>query len=310
MIKIKLQKLLQCDLGCGVQRLLCFVGHWCHVRSFLSLIALCSWSFLASWSFICLVGVGDAADNLSFSWCLFRTELVGRWSSYLSHREIVYWTDSTQWWCYRHSVLHLVLEMVRIGWLVKSVFVTQEDCSFVLSVMVCRWEFVMHLVLEMDKIGWLVKSVFVTQKDCSFVLSVLVSLQIFCLAFSVGNGQNWLVGKVGICQFRRVFIEQFRQVGETADSLSLFQIEKETDSVHWWRKICRCDNGDLIQIWHVGNVVIWHLFTLNRRHIQQDGNCHGCPSFTRESRQICRYGQMGFSLKRDNSSVFPVFFHP
>ena len=162
----------------------------------------------------------------------------------------------------------------------------------------------------MDKIGLLVKSVFVSQKDCSFVLSVLVSLQIFCLAFSVGNGQNWLVGKVSLCQFRRAFIGQFQQVGGAADNLSQFQIEKETDSVHWWRKICRCDNGNLIQICHVGNIVIWQLLTWNRRHIQQDGKLSKLSVFTRESRQICRYGQMGFSLKRDNSSVFPVFFHP
>ena len=64
-IKNKIANKLQCDLGYAVQRRLCFVGRWCHILSFLSLFALCSWSIVASWLFTCLVGVGDAADYLS-----------------------------------------------------------------------------------------------------------------------------------------------------------------------------------------------------------------------------------------------------
>ena len=72
----------------------------------------------------------------------------------------------------------------------------------------------MILVFILDRIDWSVKFIFVTQEDC-----LLVILQIFCHAFGVGNGQNSVVGEVGVSCSEKLFI-CLVGVSEAAEILS------------------------------------------------------------------------------------------
>ena len=99
------------------------------------------------------------------------------------------------------------------------------NCSFLVIHLSgrCWWccrLFVMILVFILDRIDWSVKFIFVTQEDCLLDrFYSLVILQIFCHAFGVGNGQNSVVGEVGVSCSGKLFI-CLVGVSEAAESLS------------------------------------------------------------------------------------------
>ena len=76
------------------------------------------------------------------------------------------------------------------------------------------------MVFISDRIGWSVKFIFVTQGDCLLDrFYLMVMLQTFCLAFSLGNGQNSVVGEVGVSCSEKLFI-CLVCVSDAAESLS------------------------------------------------------------------------------------------